>query len=51
MEFSSYWNLPWGNKSHSSGSGGVVRVIVQGKVVIVGVAMKLASDGILKPET
>ena len=51
MEFSSYWNLPWGNKSHSSGPGGVVRVIVQGEVVIVGVAMELASDGILKPET
>ena len=51
MEFSSYRNSPWGNKSHSCGSGGVVRVIVQGEVVIVGVSVELASDGILKPET
>ena len=31
-----YRNPPRGNKSHSSGSGGVVRVIVQGEVIFYG---------------
>ena len=42
--------LPRGNKPHPRGPGGVIRVIMKREVVVVSVAVELASDALLKPD-